>query len=47
MGMYPTSDAKKVLAVHTNSIDVIHSRDQKAPAATQADPQTVIDNDDI
>jgi len=38
---------KQILAIHMDRIDAINGQDQKAPAATQWDPETVIDTQDV
>ena len=38
---------KQMLATHRDRIDTINGQDGKVPAATQWDPEMVIDNENV
>jgi len=38
---------KKILAIHMDRINAMNGRDRKAPAATQWDPETAINGEDM
>jgi len=42
-----TGMQKTILAIHMDTIDAINGRDLMVPAATQRDPEMVIEDEDL